>query len=350
MIVFDLVDQIRCSQGKALDALGLGPRERESRTVLAEGAWRLKAYRENAARGAACLLIPAPIKRAYIFDLAPGVSVVERLVASGIGTYLIEWESPGNREQVNGLAEYADRFISTALDAIERETGRRRPFLIGHSLGGTFAAIFSALHPDRVRGLVLLEAPLHFGLDAGALCRLVAITPRMKPAMTTLAGVPGSFLDTASVLASPGTFWSARWQDWLESLVAEPEAARLHMRVERWTLDEMPMPRRLFGEVVDDLYRDDRFMRGTLTVGGRLAAPRAVEAPVLSVVEPRSRIIPPASIRPFHAAIAGASRLLDYAGDAGVALQHVGVLVGKNAHRHLWPEIVAWIDAESGGR
>jgi polyhydroxyalkanoate synthase len=29
-------------------------------------------------------------------------------------------------------------------------------------------------------------------------------------------------------------------------------------------LDEMPLPRRLFEEMVEELYREDRFMGGTL--------------------------------------------------------------------------------------
>src|SRR5262247_3508080 len=38
-------------------------------------------------------------------------------------------------------------------------------------------AICSALHPERVRALVLLEAPLHFGPDSGALASLIAALP-----------------------------------------------------------------------------------------------------------------------------------------------------------------------------
>ncbi len=37
-----------------------------------------------------------------------------------------------------------------------------RPFLIGHSLGGTLAAIFAAAEPQSVSGLVLLGAPASF--------------------------------------------------------------------------------------------------------------------------------------------------------------------------------------------
>ena len=34
--------------------------------------------------------------------------------------------------------------------------------------------------------------------------------------------------------------------------------------------------------------------------------------------------------------------LLRYEGDVGVSLQHVGVLVGRNAHARLWPQITRW--------
>ena len=77
---------------------------------------------------------------------------------------------------------------------------------------------------------------------------------------------------------------------------------RTHLRVVRWTLDELPLPRRLFDEVVEWLYREDRFLRGTLRVAGRTAAPGRVEVPLLSVVDPRCRLVPPRAVLPFHAA------------------------------------------------
>jgi polyhydroxyalkanoate synthase len=106
------------------------------------------------------------------------------------------------------------------------------------------------------------------------------------------------------------------------------------------------MPGTLFEEVVDGLYRDDAFMKGTLVVAGRPARPEAITAPVLSVVDPRSTIIPAAAIAPFMAALPNpANRVLHYDGDTGVALQHVGALVGATAHTRLWPRIIAWLAA-----
>jgi polyhydroxyalkanoate synthase len=292
-------------------------------------------------------MVPAPIKRAYIWDLAPGASVVRRCLRAGLGVYLIRWTDPGPTERDFGLADYADRLIAGAVDAIAAEPAGaepRRVVLAGHSLGGTLAAIFAARRPDAVQGLVLIEAPLRFGAEAGAFAPLVALAPH---AARIRAGfddrVPGSFLDLISAAAAPEVFQGERWADRALSL-GDAEALTLHWRVERWTLDEFPMPGRLFEEVVELLYREDRFARGDLRVAGGIATPARVSAPVLSVYDPRSRVVPPSSILPVHDAFPGPGKcLLSYEGDRGVCLQHVGALVGRNAHRQLWPEILDWV-------
>ena len=328
-----------------LDAAGFGPVETPARVVRTASVATLKAYGDVGDGGPPLLLVPAPIKRAYIWDLAPGASVVERCLRHDLRTYLLHWGRPGAEEQSYGLAEYADQFLLDCLDAIAAETGQGRIFLVGHSLGGTLAAIFAALHPDRVRGLALLEAPLHFGPHVGAVDRLVAVSPPAPLVTALLSNVSGSLLSMGGFLAAPLTFGWSRWLDWFGSL---PDAAarRTHLRVVRWTLDELPLARRLFEEVVELLYREDRFLRGTLLVRGRRAAPEQVEAPLLSVVNPRSRLVPPRAVLPFHDAVGSAQRqVLSYRGDTGVALQHVGVLVGRRAHRELWPEIARWLHA-----
>jgi polyhydroxyalkanoate synthase len=73
--------------------------------------------------------------------------------------------------------------------------------------------------------------------------------------------------------------------------------------------------------------------------------PARITAPVLAVFDPRSRIIPPVSIVPLVEALSAHADagVLRYEGDTGVALHHVGVLVGRNAHRRLWPVILDWI-------
>src|SRR5262249_60426220 len=116
----------------------------------------------------------------------------------------VECRLPSRGGGDGGLDECADHAVSEAAARISLETRGTKPFLIGHSLGGTFAAIFGALDPQSVRGLVLLGAPLCF--QPG--------TSRFRDAIVSLAPstlsdtdvVPGSLLSQLSAVASPGPF------------------------------------------------------------------------------------------------------------------------------------------------
>jgi polyhydroxyalkanoate synthase subunit PhaC len=99
--------------------------------------------------------------------------------------------------------------------------------MAGHSLGGTLAAIFASLHPGRLHG----------------------------------RNVPGTALDLMSAWADPVSFSAEPWMD-LPQSSRSADARRLHWQVRRWSLDESPMARRLFEEVEEALYRQNRFAEG----------------------------------------------------------------------------------------
>jgi hypothetical protein len=37
-------------------------------------------------------------------------------------------------------------------------------------------------------------------------------------------------------------------------------------------------------------------------------------------------------------------RIIEYPGEIGVSLQHLGILVGRQAHADVWPEIISWLN------
>ena len=340
-LLFHLADQARRQQGLLLHRLGLGPQSRPARTVQTCDAGRLLAY-QPARRGApSVLIVPAPIKTAYIWDLAPGASVVERCIEAGLQVYLMAWRRPAGADAWMGLAEYADQALAASVEAIGAETGEESVFLAGHSLGGTLAAIFASLHARSVRGLIVLEAPMAFG--AGTMDMAVARSPHASTVGAVFGNVPGSFIDCASAAADPPTYIAQPPLDWLGSL-SSPHAQRLHWQVRRWSLDETPLPRQLYEEVQELLYRENRFAKGELDVAGRRADPRAIDMPIFMVVDARSTVVPPASMEAYRSGTASPDvQVLDYGGDAGVVLQHVGVLVGPNAHASIWPRVVRWM-------
>jgi polyhydroxyalkanoate synthase len=291
------------------------------------------------------LIVAAPIKRPYIWDLAPTRSAIRYCLNQHLSVYLLEWLPPARGQGSSGLDAYAGEALSECLAKTAADAGGEQPFLMGHSLGGTLAAIHAALNPQGVRGLVLLGAPLCF--QPGVSRFRDALVSLVPSGLSDIDVVPGSLLSQVSALASPSTFIWSRLMDAALSL-SDPSATAMHARVERWALDEVPLPGRLVREIVDWLYREDRFYRGTLAVCGREVGPSGLRLPTLMVINTADEIAPPASIAPFAQAMPdGAARVLEYPGESGVGLQHLPILVGRQAYAHVWPEVMSWIKASA---
>jgi poly[(R)-3-hydroxyalkanoate] polymerase subunit PhaC len=340
---FAAMDILRRALGHALGAFGLDPDECPHRIVGFGPHWRLRDY-GGQDTSLSLLIVAAPIKRAYIWDLAPSVSAVRYCLREGLHVHLLEWMPASHWHQKNGLDEYTDAISECVAKISGRATGTK-PFLVGHSLGGTLAAIFSALASESVRGLILLGAPLCFE-PATSRFRdaLVSLVP---PALSDGDPFPGSLLSFIATLASPGTFIWSRVIDTASS-VTDHHALEINARVERWALDEAPLPGKLVHQIIQWLYRENRFCRGTLRVGETLVSPSRLSVPTLAVVTMADEVAPLASVKPFiDATPATGVRIIQYPGEDGVGLQHLGILVGRQARAHVWPEIISWIKTHS---
>jgi polyhydroxyalkanoate synthase subunit PhaC len=332
--MFLTMDAFRRSLGSMLDEAVSIRRESPFQVVLRQSNLRLRRYEQQAGNAGAVLIVPAPIKQPYIFDLLPEVSIVRRLTEAGFAVYLSEWCQEAS---AGGELEETVALLRMALDKVVFETGRL-PILVGHSLGGTLAAILASVEPDRVGKLLLIEGPIRFGEHTGAL-RPISVVPNSWLVGGPMERIPGSVLDVASVTAAPEEFVFARWSDAWASL-PDPEALAIHSGVIRWTLDEFAPPIPLIRSIVDLLYRQDLFARNELGVLGSLAGTNSLaKIPVAAIVDPTSRLVPPSSVlEPLRT-----PRVFAYVPETGVALQHVGPLVGRRAHREIWPRILDWV-------
>lgn len=344
--MFQLIDEARRQFGSWFDAAGLGKDEAPFRIAATMNGARLRAYQERRGGGGpAVLIVSAPFKGPYIWDLMPEVSPIRKLIGHGLQVYLLEWTAPAARDDGLGLADYSHRLIDRAAETVEAETGQSDIILAGHSLGGTFAAIHLALRSDPGRGLLLVDAPLKFGPEGGRIAQLARAFPGAAT-LTGIAGgpVPGSLLSLLSVSLFPEEFLLQRYLDLGVSL-PEASALELHLRVVRWTLDEFPMPSRLFEETLALLYREDRFARNSLEIGREVAGIAKLRTPVLAILNPMSGVVPPASTTLGLRGSPGRDvRILLHKGSRGSALEHVAPLVSRRAHKELWPKVLSWMD------
>jgi polyhydroxyalkanoate synthase len=217
--------------------------------------------------------------------------------------------------------------------------------MVGHSLGGTLAAIYAAFQPESIKGLVLLGAPLCFEPSRSQFRdALISLVPRK---ISEDEPFPGSILSHASALASPHTFIWSRLIDAMLS-VGDPLAMEIHARVERWALDEVPLPGKLVHQIIDWLYRENRFCREKLKIHEKFVGPHGLSTPTLVVINTADQIASFASLIPFTEKMTTKTQIIQYPGEVGVCLQHLGILVGRQAQATIWPDILSWIKCQKG--
>jgi polyhydroxyalkanoate synthase subunit PhaC len=112
------------------------------------------------------LIVPPQINKFYVFDLAPGRSIVEHLVGRGLQTFAISWRNPARADRDWDLDTYVGALLE-AIDAVREITGSKDVNLHGACSGAmTMAAAMGHLAARRqriVNAATLMVAVLDIG-------------------------------------------------------------------------------------------------------------------------------------------------------------------------------------------
>src|SRR6266581_924256 len=151
--------------------------------VLRTPVLELIQYRPatQAVRQVPLLIVPPTINKFYVMDLAPGRSLAEYLVGSGVQVFMISWRNPDARYANWDFGTYGQAVLD-AMDAAERITGSERTTLMGACSGGVIAAMVAA-HLAHI----------------GQQDRLAAITLMVTVLDEARAGLAGAVIDERTV-------------------------------------------------------------------------------------------------------------------------------------------------------
>jgi len=134
--------------------------------VLRTPVLELIQYRPATAvvRQAPLVIVPPTINKFYVMDLAPGRSLVEYLVGSGLQVFMVSWRNPDARHAQWDFNVYGQAVLD-AMDAAARITGSDQAALAGACSGGIIAAMVAAHladtgQQDRLAALTLLVTVL----------------------------------------------------------------------------------------------------------------------------------------------------------------------------------------------
>jgi polyhydroxyalkanoate synthase subunit PhaC len=107
----------------------------------------------------------------------------------------------------------------------------------------------------------------------------------------------------------------------------------------------------LVRQIIEWLYRENRFCDGNLKIGNKVVGPATLTTPTLAGVNVDDPVAPIGSVKPFIDDMPTKDvRIVEIPGETGVCLQHLGVLIGRRTRAAVWPEIISWMDSHADSR
>jgi polyhydroxyalkanoate synthase len=293
--------------------------------VSTDGSARLLRFTLGEAGGPPVLLVPSLINRWYVLDLRRGASVVEALCRAGIDVYCLDWGVPEAEDRYLTWDDVVRR-LGRAVRRVGRETGRAAIGLLGYCMGGTLAAIHTALWPRTVSRLVNLAGPIDFS-RAGRLAEMVHPAWFDADAIADAGNVSAAQMQAGFAALRP-TLALTKWVTAIDRVRPGTEAWEAFWALETWAADNIPFPAAAYRTYIRELYQENRLVAGTHHALGRRVDLADIDCPRLTVVATRDEICPP------EAALA-----LGGGDSISIPGGHVGAVVGRQAVRSLYPAL-----------
>ncbi|MGA9755480.1 MAG: class III poly(R)-hydroxyalkanoic acid synthase subunit PhaC [Desulfobaccales bacterium] len=305
--------------------------------VYQEDRVRLKYYRPDTARlKTPLLLVPSLFNRETLLDLQPDRSIVQNLLKEGVEVYLIDWGSPTRMDQFFSLDDHINGYVDNIVDFIRRRQGIPRVNLMGVCLGGTFAVIYAALHPGKVRNLITTVAPIHFDTPKGLL-HIWLKEIDVDRLVDTFGNLPGNLVNVAFLLLNPPRLLLDKYLGFLENM-DNKDFVENFIRMEKWIFNSPDVPGETLRQLIKDLYQENRLVQGEMELGGRRVDLGQVTMPLLNIYGQFDHLVPPEACEVLTKK-AGSRDTEDICLDTG----HIGIYVSSRFQKEIVPKIAAWL-------
>ncbi len=331
-------DQLR----KAREVL-LSPLETEIAVTPYDVVWqedrvKLKHYhaRTEPSLKTPLFIVYAQVNRETMLDLQPGRSVVETFLNAGLDIYMLDWGYPTRKDRFLNLDDHINGYIDGAVDFILEKHGLDRLNIMAICQGGTMSVIYAALHPEKVKNLVLTVTPTNFDHDAGLL-NVWARSLDPDKLVASYGNIPGDIMNLGFLLLNPARLMIDKYVGFLEN-IHNKDFVENFVRMERWIFDSPDLPGEAFREFIQWMFRENRLIKNELVLGGKKVDLKNITMPVLNIYGKYDHLVPPAACDQITSKI-GSTDKEDLCLDTG----HIGIYVSSKTQRQFGPKIIRWL-------
>lgn len=288
-------------------------------------------------------LVDAPYAghTSMIADYHDGQSLMQTLRNSGIGhLYLTDWHSA--TPDMKDLE--VDQYLAELLACIDDLGGRAH--LVGLCQGGWMSAMLAARYPEKVASLVLAGAPIDTHAGNGPLVKMVKKSP--VSFYQDLVNSGGGLMLGKYMLAGwknmhPQQHYVQDHIDLYEH-IDDPAWLAKTEAFERWYENPLDLPGRWYVQVIDQLFKQNLLAKGEYVALGRKLDLKAITCPLYLLAGESDDIT-------AHEQVFAAESLMGTSKGKvckrTVPGGHVGLFMGGHNLKEVWPEIAAWIIAQT---
>lgn len=292
------------------------------------------------------LLVFALMNRPSILDLRPGNSFVEYMVKHGYDVYLLDWGTPGIEDKQLTFDDYVLDYLPRAVRKLKSFSGADEFSLLGWCIGALITTMYAALRgrESGMKNLILLTAPLDFtNRECGGFIRWVNDQHfDIEKILANFGNMPGEMLDYGAKALKPVENYISNYLRLWENL-NDPKVVESWHAMNTWVTDLIPLAGGAYRQLISDFYRENRLVKGTMTLRGERVDLANISASVLNVVANEDHIVPPEQT----------AHVMDLIGSQDKELLripggHIGMMAGSAAIKRTWPLIEAWLGERSG--
>lgn len=308
----------------------------ENRPVFELGNVILRDFSsEGSTPDAPILIIPPQAgHHSNIADYAPGQSLVETCLSTKNSVYATEWKS-ATPERKNETIDDCIRAMDRCIDAICKKGAKVR--LIGLCQGGWQSAIYTALYPEKVHSLTLAAAPIDFKAGNGKIQFYADFYPMMFYECLVAAGggnMPGECMKFGFKMLNPVDRFLLDYSDIYRSMNNQ-ELYERQRAFRDWYEYTQNIPGAMYLQVVRELFKGNRLIKGALMILGREVNLHKIKCPLILIAGEKDDITLKEQVFNMEAYVSSKDILKKV-----VPAGHIGVFMSKKILKEYWPEFL----------
>jgi polyhydroxyalkanoate synthase len=309
---------------------------RETRT------YRLVHYQQmvNKTERTPILIVYALINKSYVLDLQPDKSWVKSLLSQGFDVYLLDWKAPTNADKFVSFDDYVNCYINECVDIVLKKSKVDKLTLHGYCMGASMSAMYTTLHQEKVRNLVVIAPVVDTEKDTtviGSLAKNMDVEKMLQVA----GNLPAEQLYACYSVLKPFKQGVNKYFNLVQNIDNEQFVGNF-LRIEKWLYDTPPIAGETFRQWVADIYQKNLLAKNELRLGDDIIDLTKIKVPILNIVADEDHLVSPQCSAPLNDMVSSSDRRL-----MRFHTGHVGLIASLYSQNNVLPKVGQWLKARS---